>query len=238
MSSKEDIIKKIKSKGHWLINIHPEIYIGQKVEKRNLKEIIQKATVNLSGWSYPYFLHRVDEPYPTLNGIETCIDSDFRLEFWRITQSANFLQLLAIKEDWIEYSDYDNIWSRGDELKGKKLLGVFNTLFTLTEIFEFAKRLTTQNIFDETVIIDIKLNDLNNRMLFVDSRERVPFSLPQMSHVDNWIWKKPYSATEFLKNSSQYALDAFQDLVFLFSWEQPPIDSLRNEQEKFLQGKI
>lgn len=238
MTSRDEIVKKIKSKGYWVVNIHPDIYVEQKIEKRNLKEIIQKATVRLSGWSFPYSSDRVDEPHATLNGIETYIDWDFGLEFWRLTQSANFLQLRAIKEDWTEYSEYDNIWSHGDELKGKKLLGILNTLFTLTEIFEFARRLITQNIFNETIVIEIKLNKLNNRVLFVDSRRRVPFSWDRMSHVDDWTWKKSYAVTEFLNNSSKYALDAFQDLVYLFNWEQPPIDSLKNDQEKFLQGIV
>jgi len=238
MSTKADILIKIRSKGYWIINIHPNMYVENRIDKRSLKGIMQKATVNLSGWSYPYSPDHVDEPHPISNGIETSVDSDFRLEFWRLTQSANFLQLLTVYEDWRDYSDYKNIWSRGDELKGKKLLGVFNALYTLTNTFEFARRLGTQDIFDEDVLVNITLNNLNDRILFVDSREKVPFSWNHISHESSWKWKRSYAVVELLNSSSACAFDAFQDLAYLFNWDPLPVDSLKNDQEKFLQGTI
>jgi hypothetical protein len=238
--NKDEIIKKIKSKGYWEINIRPDIYNSQRLERQKIKDIVRSAVVELRGWDYPHFRDSEGEPYPILDGIEKIIDWSNHIEFWRMTKSANFYHLLALREDWMKDVEYQNIWSKGDELKGEKWLGVLGTLYTLTEIFEFAKRLATQNIFDDNVIIDIKLYDLKNRQLVVDSYNRVPFLSPRIAKITE-PWK--YYTQSFLVNDvqnkpDQLALDAFLDLIYFFEWENPPIETFKNDIQKFLQGKI
>jgi hypothetical protein len=238
--NKDEIIKKIKSKGYWEINIRPDIYNSQRLERQKIKDIVRSAVVELRGWDYPHFRDREGEPYPILDGIEKIIDWSNHIEFWRMTKSANFYHLLALREDWMEDVEYRNIWSRGDELKEKKWLGVFGTLYTLTEIFEFAKRLATQNIFDDNMIIDIKLYDLKNRQLVVDSYNRVPFMFPRTAKItEPWNYHtQSFSVNDVLNKTEQIILDAFLDLIYLFEWENPPIETFKNDIQKFLQGKI
>ena len=228
--NKDEVIKKIKSKGYWEINIHPDIYNSQRIEKQRIKEIIRSAIVELRGWDYPHFRDSEGEPYPILNGIEKYIDWSNHIEFWRMTQSANFYHLLALREDWIE--DVQNM--------EKKWLGVFNTLYTLTEIFEFTKRLARQNIFDENIIIEVKLYDLENRILVVDSSNKAPFLWEKKARIEEpWSYHKNlFSVNDMLSKADELALDAFIDLVYLFGWDNPPVGSLKNDQQKFLQGRI
>lgn len=239
--NKEDVIKikKIKSKGYWEINIHPDVYNSQRIEKQRIKEIVRSSVVELRGWDYPHFRDS-EGPYSILNGIEKFIDWSNHIEFWRMTQSANFYHLLSLREDWIKDVEYRNMWSKGDELKGKKWLGVLSTLYTLTEIFEFAKRLSHQNIFDENVIIEIKLYDLVDRILVIDSPNKFPFSFERKAKISEpWTYHKNFfSVNEVLNQSDEIALNAFVDLVYLFEWDNPPIESLKNDQQKFLQGRI
>jgi len=229
---KDEVIKKIKSKGYWEINIRPDIYNSQRIKKQRIKEIIRSAIVELRGWDYPHFRDSEGEPYPILNGIEKFIDWSNHIEFWRMTQSANFYHLLALREDWIENVEYRNM--------EKKWLGVFNTLYTLTEIFEFTKRLARQNIFDENIIIEVKLYDLENRILVVDSSNKVPFLWEKKAIIEEpWSYHKNlFSVNDVLNRADELALDAFIDLVYLFEWNNPPVESLKNDQQKFLQGKI
>lgn len=238
--NKEEIIKKIKSKGYWEINIHPDVYNSQRIEKQKIKDIIRYAVVELRGWDYPHFRDSEGEPYPISDGIEKFIDWSNHIEFWRMTKSANFYHLLALREDWMEDVEYRNIWARGDGLKGKKWLGVLGALYTLVEIFEFAKRLATQNIFDENVIIETKLYDLSDRELVVDSFNRVPFMFPRKAKISEpWSYHtQTFSTNDLLNKSDQFALEAYLDLIYLFQWENPPIENFKNDIQKFLQGKI
>jgi len=239
MTKKDEIISKIKKKSYWEINIHPDIYKPDRIEKP-LRDTVKAAVVLLRGWDYPHFSDNYGDLYNIQNGIESTLDWSRNIEFWRFTQSANFYHLLALREDWIENGEYRNIWSRGDELRGKKLLGFLGALYTLSEIFEFAKRLASQNIFDENVVVEIKLHDLNERMLYVDSYNRIPFSYPRVAKVSEpWSYNKQnLSVIELLNKSNEIAFNAYLELVHLFQWENPPIENLKNDQEKFLQGKI
>jgi len=241
--NKEDIIKKIKSKGYWEINIRPDVYNSQRIEKQKIKEIMRSAVVELRGWDYPHFIDSEGEPYPILNGIEKYVDWSNHVEFWRMMQSANFYHLLALREDWIEAERYKHMQiGLGDskELQDKRWLGVLGTLYTVTEIFEFAKRLASQNIFDENIIIEIKLYDLADRILVIDSSNKVPFMLERKAKISEpWTYHKNlFSVNELLNKADELALDAFIDLVYLFSWDNPPVENLKNDQQKFLQGRI
>jgi len=240
MITKSEVIEEIKRRGYWFINIHPNIYKERRIESRSkVKEIVENAVVELRGWDYPHFHDREGEPYHIENGVEKMINWEIHLEFWRMTQSANFIHLLALREDWIKDFEYRNMWSVGDELKGNKLLGILGTLYTLTEIFEFAKRLTKQNIFDEILVIDINLHDMFNRQLFVDSPSRIPFFFPRIARSEKpWKWKGEYKTAEFLEKSADFAFEAYMDLIDLFQWENPPKEGLKNDQQKFLEGKI
>lgn len=243
MTKKDEIVKKIKSKGYWEVNIHPEIYNKNRLEKTKLEEIIQKAIVSLRGWDYPHLYGREDEcesgPYLITNGIEKYVDWKEMIEFWRMTQSANFIHLLALREDWMGDTEYRKIWSREKKLKdNKRLLGVLGALYTLTEIFEFTKRLSNQNIFDQSIIVNIKLHNIQGRALYEDSFRRMPFSPPHISGTGIWEWSKDYVAEEMTSKSHEFSLNTFKDLVGLFGWKNLPVDSLKNEQQKFLEGKL
>ena len=241
--SRDDVIKKIKSKGYWEINIRPDVYNSQRIEKQKIKEIVRSAVVELGVFDYPHFRDGGEEPYPILNGIEKFIDWSNHIEFWRMTQSANFYHLLALREDWIKEENYKYMqigWGDGSELQNKKWLGVFGTLYTLTKIFEFTKRLITKNVFDDDIIIEVKLYDLENRILVVDSPNRVPFMFERKAKISEpWAYHKTlFSVNEVLNKADKLALNVFIDLVYLFKWDNPPIDSLKNDQQKFLQGLI
>lgn len=241
MNQKDEVIKKIKTKGYWIINIHPEVFVEKRIESRSkVKEIIRNAVVRLRGWPYPCYLEQSKfAPYEIVNGIESFCDSESEIEFWRMAQSTNFVHLLALREDWWRDLEYRNIWSRGDELKGKKLLGVLGTLYTLTESFEFAKRLAGQKIFGENIIVTIELYNLLNRHLFVDSHSRVPFHFSPVSKTNGpWKWDKNCTVEDILNKTHEFSFNAFRDLIDLFGWQDPPIDNLKNDQQKFLQGKI
>jgi hypothetical protein len=236
LNTKDQVVQKIKSKGYWEVNIRPVAYSEQRVEKRNLKELVRSSKVELRGWDYPHFRDSGGEPYPIQTGIEKFIDWSNNIEFWRMTQSANFFHLLALEEDWMELAD--SMYISRHHLKNQKWLGVLGTLYTLTEMFEFARRLALHNIFDDSMIIDIKLTGLENRKLLVESFDRVPLYDKVAKVSDPWEFKKEILVADVLSKSAQFALEAFADLVFLFNWVNVPIDSMKNDQQKFLQGRI
>lgn len=230
-TDKDKIIKKIKSKGYWEINIRPDVYKSQRIKRQKVKDIVHSAVVVLRGWDYPHFRDSEGEPYPILDGIEKTVDWYNHIEFWRMTKSANFYHLLALWDDW-------DSWMGGAVVD--KRLGVLGTLYTLTEIFEFAKRLASQNIFDDNVSIEIKLHDLNNRHLVIDSSNRAPFMSPRIAKISKpWTYyAQTFLINDLLNKPEQLTLEGFLDLIYLFGWKNPPIETFKNDIQKFLQGRI
>jgi hypothetical protein len=88
------------------------------------------------------------------------------------------------------------------------------------------------------MFVDIKLHDLQNRKLIVESFDRVRLYDKVAKTSEPWEFKKEILVADLLSKSAQFALDAFADLVFLFDWINIPIDSIKNDQHKFLQGRI
>lgn len=242
--NKDDVIKIIKIKGYWEVNIHPEIYHEDRLEKIKLKDIIQKAVVSLRGWDYPHIQGREDEtesgPYPIQKGIEKYIHwPEFgTIEFWRMMQSANFVHLFSNRFDWDTELRYFKLGANYTHNVQRKILGVIDTLYRFTEIFLFAKRLALQNIFGDNVVFIIKFYDLNDRELVIDTPNRMGFSWPHFAKIsDPWVWDKIYVIGELIEYFDIFALEAFKDFVYLFQWE-PVIENLKDDQHKFLQGKL
>jgi len=236
---KEEVIRKVKSKGFWEINIHPYNYVENRIEIDKIKDIVKSSIVRLSSWEYPHFSDDHGAPYPILNGIEKTINKwEYVIEFWRMVVSGNFYHLIAFPEDWMGEGKISYIFGE-EETKPNEWLGVFRSLYKFTEIFEFAKRLVQQNIFDDKLVVEIKLNRLLNRKLVVDSSKKNGFSFPRIIKVDEWQLKQTiYQTSEVLTKSDELALNAFKDLIRLFDWENPPLENLKDDQHKFLQGGI
>ena len=94
----------------------------------------------------------------------------------------------------------------------------------------------------DNVIIEIKLHNLKERHLFVDSSNRVPFAFPREARIDE-PWSNPnqnVSVNELLgeKKVEELALSSFLDLVYLFQWDNPPVENLKGDIQKFLEGRI
>jgi len=155
----------------------------------------------------------------------------------------NFYHILSLWEAWRE-----NDWKRALILEPAKMefkddikiLGVGHTLYTLTEIFEFAKRLFNQNSIgqNENIMIDLKLHDLYEREIVVDSPERTPLFYLHKCHEDYWSWEKTYQHNEIINSTSELALEAFADLLRIFQIDNPPINSFRDERKKLLNGIV
>lgn len=236
----QEIINKIKTKGYWLINIHPVKYEEKLIPTRNeVIDVARTAVVELRGWDYPHFSDRDGPPSIIDNGIEKSIDWENHIEYWRMTQSLNFLHILALREDWINNLDFRDLHTRKDELKDKKILGILGTLYTVVEVFEFTKRLIRQNLFEGKVLISMMLFDLNGRQLFVDSNNRVPFSYPRVSNTTKpWTWEMEYEGVNVANEVEKLSLEAFLDILDLFGWTNPPLETYKNDIAKFLEGRL
>jgi hypothetical protein len=233
---KEDLINKIKSHGYWRINFQPVVAIQKLKALADCRNIVEKNSVSLRGWNYPHFPQRQSND----TGIETgnnfyqgWTDWECYKEFWRMYQSGQFLHYLALREDWWQ-SERGILCNRKDITPGT-ILGVIMTTYQITEIYEFLSRLARNGIYDEGVIVNISLNNTLNRKLWIDDPRRMEFSYDRVVGTDRIeLPIKRYRRDEIIVQSKTLAFEAIIYIFERFSWDNPPIDAIKKDQEALL----
>ncbi len=220
-----DIIEKIKERGYWHIVIRP---IGYKKERiaslRQCKEIVQKSTVSLRGWNYPE--HGEEFISNGLDYVQSIVDWRNHIEFWRMYQSGQFVNFLALwEEDWTG-------------IESGKYLEILNTLYSLTEFYEFASRLAEKELFSDGLTIRIDLNKTMNRKLFISAWGRT-LHREYICNIDVLPHKLELSQEEILGKARELALKHTLWIFERFSWSAEHLPKLlKDDQDKFLKGLV
>ena len=105
-----------------------------------------------------------------------------------------------------------------------------NAVFRVTEIFEFAARLSETAAGDESMHIDVQLIGLKGRRLNVGGN-RMPFFPDKIAQVDKKrLFGRSCSKAELVANRRDLALEAVASLFHQFGWDAP-IEQLREVQQ-------
>lgn len=232
-------IDKIKSRGYWRINFQP-LVLEEKLDSiGKCFEVVSKNAVYLRGWKYPHIPNRNDED----TGIEPCdgyfqawVDWGNHKEFWRMYQSGQYLHYLALREDWLGEDTWKS--NLADEIKPMSSLNVITTVYQMTEIYLFLERLISDGIYDEGINVSISLINTNGRMLWINDFFRGGFNYPRITFADKFDYSKTHEVADVLSKYRQLAIGAVLFIFDRFGWDNPPIDTLRKDQEDFLTQKM
>jgi len=225
-----EIIEKIKSRGYWEVVIRPTIF--EKVRIKTLgesKEIIHTSRVSLRGWNYPH----IKAPKNGMDWIEEMTGWENHIETWRFCQSCQFIHLFGCKEDWLENIKF---FPQDFNIEPGKGLEILNTLFTFTEIYEFATRLVVKGIMGEELEIKITLHRMKGRKLFFFNHDRY-LSADYICGIDQLPVQKIVDGKELLGNGAKYALDDFIQIMVWFNWDRVPREVFAEDQKKFLERR-
>jgi len=236
MSSKE-IVEKIKSRGYWRINFQPLVN-SQKLKKvSDCKDIVEKNNVSLRGWDYPHFPSRTNELGLGKNFCQGWIDWGFLKEFWRMYQSGQFVNYLALREDWFDVDDWYG--ERTKSIIHGSCLEIIWTVYQITEIYEFLSRLANKGIYDEGVNVIIALNNTTNRKLWIINPSRAPLSYDRVNPMETIeLPPKQYNKDEIITKSKELALEMIIEIFTRFNWDNPPIETIKEDQNNLLQKKL
>ena len=162
-----ELLDKIRSRGYWQVVIRPHEFDEQRIaDIFALYPILERCSVQLRGWNYPH-LHRSVQFHIDTDWIGQEFQWEHYLELWRFYQSGQFIHIAGIRSDWRDQSD---IWPPATNgwLPGS-VLGIGDTVFGFTEIFEFAARLAFTDASDDFMHISVTLKGLKDRRLQDDS---------------------------------------------------------------------
>jgi len=226
----KEFLDKIKSKGYWRVNIRPTKFERFQIESpRRCWELVESSKVSLRGWDYPYVgqKEKIDGEDSTQSGFD--LDRFGHMELWRFYQSGQFIHYFACKED---YRMPNRI---GQDSSGG--MSILSTLYSVTEIFEFAARLAQKEVLKPKLQISIELVGMENRELFFWSANR-DLTLRYTCDTGEMSFKEELSLTEIMAEGHNKALDITVRILEKFNWQNPPRSVLAEDQQRFLQRRL
>lgn len=233
------ILKKIKSRGYWRINFRPLVYDNKIKELVECKNIVERNIVSLRGWNYPFFPPGTGEDMGVVCGqnfYEGWVNWWEHKEFWRLYQSGQFIHYVGLREDWYDESEwFKNLTQK---INPGSSLGVTNTIYLITEIFEFLRRLVNNGLYDEGVKIIIGVFNTEGRKLWLEDESRIPFSRVYSTASSVLEYSNEFSKNRILMNSQNISLEVIKYFFDKFGWHHASIDVIKVDQEKLLSNKI
>ncbi|PJE58569.1 MAG: hypothetical protein COU81_00010 [Candidatus Portnoybacteria bacterium CG10_big_fil_rev_8_21_14_0_10_36_7] len=239
----DKLIKDIKTRGYWRILVEPLSYQTKLEPLRSCREVVEKNRVQLRGWDYPHVPGDFDESTaiePGNNYWQGWLDwaQTGHKEFWRMYQSGQFVHYLGLVPDWYPEYAIKSMWEQ-DPIVAKpgEVLGIVNTVYLITEMYQFISRLVVDKLYDEGCRVTIGLHNTNGRRLFVDAYNRAPLFHPRKTGSTEIVFRKEYMAEEIINDPKELALEVIIYLFERFAWDPPNIEVIKSDQQKLLDGK-
>jgi hypothetical protein len=222
--SESDLLEKIHSRGYWRVLIRPTRHLENRFPSLSeCRRILEESVVRLRGWDYPHIHdeHIVNRQ----NWIESGVDWEYgHIEYWRFYQSAQFIHHFAMREEYEAAS------------RDAKGLDFINTVYTFTEIFEFAARLAAKDLLSPSAEIGVELHGCDGRRII--SWDRGRYVRDHVSSEPVISVSQVVSDRTLLTESARLAIDASMFVFERFNWMDAPRGILGEEQAKLLDRRL
>lgn len=223
----EELLTKIHSHAYWRVVIRPAGFNPRWIPTLGeCKKLVQSAQVVLRGWDYPW-TDSIEVGDDWIEG--SCNWDGGRYEYWRFYRSGQFVHHFTCNEEFHALS-----WTPSP----MKYLLVFNSLYTMSEIFEFGARLASAGVLQGDVQFLIGLHGMAGRTL----TEQHPLTWPrlrgQIAKIDVIQQQVATSADALMADSAGLALSGAIDVFERFGWLSPPREHLAEQQRKFLERRL
>ena len=179
IQSEDQIISMIKNSAHWRVVLRPGEFKRERIDRLSeLWKIVEETQVRFRGWYYPHINYWQEGRVRGFDYIGCWGAFGHHTEYWRFYQSGQFIHLFVFVENDPEHT---NILRRNlkldVQLSQQQLNSISGfvditcTIYTLTEIFEFATRLAQRGILYPKCQIIIGMHNIMGRALsFSESR--------------------------------------------------------------------
>lgn len=188
-----ELVKKIQNYGHWRVLIRPTEFQEKRISTlKQCEALVELNKLSLRGWDYPHIQYNHKERHQ--DWVDSAVDNGSYVEYWRFYQSGQFIHYAATKEETI-------LQKRG--------LEIVNTIYRLTEIVEFAARLSQNGVMGNEVLINVRLQNIAGYTLF--SQEFMRLLGGEYVYKDDKLeWQHVTTVTELIANSAEIAIDAVE----------------------------
>lgn len=225
---------------HWRVNYRPSTYVANRLSgPSTCWEVLQKTAVHLRGWPFPYIPSRDSERDYGDTWVAAWSNFMGHVEYWRFYQSTQFLYLGSVREvtepEWtskLRRTMYSHADSGADIESVPGFLSLTNSIYNITEFFEFAARLAQAEVYTEPIAIDISIKGIRGFMLAAD--ENKMWSGDYVARQPELRYENTLTPAELVASAAEHAIRCAVWLFERFGWINPNVDAIRTHQQKLL----
>lgn len=228
----EQIRDAIKAEAHWQVVIHPSSFRADRISTlKQAWRIMEECAVHLRG-DYPHVdqENRQDGP----DWIASWRDYAGEREYWKFFQSGQLAHVFSFSEDSrpeaMELA-IRNIRDRPSAAKPSGVIDVVALLYKITEVFEFSARLALRTKLDSPLSVTIRLAGIGGRILTKRDAHRLGYYASSQPVME---FSRTIPLDMLIGDSANVALQSARWFFEHFGWLNPPIASLRGDQQSLL----
>jgi hypothetical protein len=208
-------ISKIKESAHWRVVLRPREFKKERISRLSeLWNIIEETQVRFRGWYYPHISHRQEERVRGIDYIGCWCTFEPHIEYWRFYQSGQFIHLFAFGEDNPRYAEILREYLvREVPLTPQQLnsirgfVDITSSIYTFTEIFEFANRLAQRGVLYPECQIIIRMHNIMGRALSFSDFRRALNDL-YIAQVESLEKPWPLASKDLIARTRELAIEA------------------------------
>jgi hypothetical protein len=177
--------------------------------------LVERSAVEIRGWDFPH-IDRTTPPHVDVDWVGQESVWEHALESWRMYLSGQFIDIAGFPSDWRDRSRVwppDGNWAPGQEF------GVGEAVYKVTEIVEFAARLSLSEAGDERMHLKVTAAGLKERLLVVDDPRKRPFAHQYRCGIDELPLERVLDRDHLIAEPLEIALDLATELFARFRWD-------------------
>lgn len=222
-----ELLRKIETRGHWVVKIYPMSPPGQQPRISELFPIVDKASIEIRGWDFPH-IDRTTEPHIDIDWVGQSSEWQHALEVWRLYTTGLFTGVAGFPEDWRDQSGF---WRASPDWQPGVRLGIGEVVYRYSEIFLFAANLAASALGGPQASVEIEAKGLAGRQLHMDDPKRYPLQHRYECSIDAFPYTVAADRSELISKSWKYGLEGARQLFERFGWDpgEKIIESWQND---------
>ena len=232
----EELVNKIKSKGYWRVEIRPTVFEKLRIATfSEAQELVQSCNVRWRGWDYPHWNADTVQNMP--DWVESWVDWSYFIEYWRLYRSAQFIHFFSAHED---HMDLDNVLPIRYPPRPARAgyVSFVSTIYTVTEIFEFASRLAYKDVLRPSAFVSIGLHNMKGHELTSLSASRHLDEGFVYTTDDPIVVEREIPQPELVSSPDDFAADFVVEIFERFNWNNPSRQMLREDQKRLRERRL
>lgn len=234
---------------YWQVVFRPEVYNPDRISSlTECMRLVEKTRVQYRGWDFPHLANNSGPGHEFLRGsqwIGSWANFLGSIEYWRMYQSGQFTHLSVLREatelEWKEklhQSTKSHLCSRQDIPWGAipGYVSLVNLVYTITEYFEFAARLSQAGLYQGSLEISLRLTNIKGYVLTTDTNRN--WSQYCVANEDEFKKKWNVTTDALIADSLDHSLKAIVWLCECLGWMSPNVEAIRSDQQKLVKGRF